>query len=1355
MAGIPGRNAIILRGRRWPCRLNSAAGNESPALWDIFRPAWFRHLQRLAIAIFTLCFSFPAGAQITPINSTTRIAFGDANGDGLLDAAAGNNTTLYYFANTGTAHSPVWGNAVNLSLTGSNNFAPALADLDLDGDLDLFSGHLGGGIIYYENRQPPGSQAPVWVLVNNASQSYGGIRVPAYDTQSIGFVDLDGDGDLDLTVNTYASSMLTFFNQDREADGWVDGKGIGWIRQDNIPLTVINLYNPKHHWADPDADGDFDLVAGSGNAYSLLTRYYVNNGGASDYTHFSSVAFPWENQLQYQNISPFFDDFNADGFLDLYYTAHDPVTRIGYLLSIPSINRSGQSVDDQDPSFPAQDFHLNKPAGSNAITLDWPVVTDSSASTYRSGIYSYELHRSNVTADFTPEAGTLIWRHHHIPHRGGYLPGLAEGDRFKISGGRYYFQDRWNAGGANYYYKLIVRDFAGRSFTAGPLGTYVDPSYPGTLNLGLAPSFSSGSLDLQVSIKDQYGMPFPVSPKPGTVDANVVFTVLNAGGTAPTGIPLFDTVQQTDLPDDIFDLEDHREYDVTYRPDNPCSVFRLRVTVTHWLNASDSVSLSAATPAEISIDREPPPLPVFDPVPPEDITDTSIVVRWEPQLDACTGLVSLKIYHAAATGGFTLLKELGPSSNSYTHTSLLPFSVHRYYVTSVDQAGNETSVPVPAAVAISARTTDSTPPSAPEFTAAAYLTPGYDGVFLRWSAAADSQSGIEKYYIEKKDGPSGAFQAAATVYAPDLSWTDPAAFPGHAVYYQIRAVNWQGLNSAWSSIVTVDVMDSAPPSIPAWISVTPVSKYRIDLSWNPSTDGETFVKGYRIYRSFTLSGTYTLIADTAQTSFSHQSLSPGVKYFYKLRAYDIKTNLSDYSTTRSATTFTNTPPLAQNGSMTLSEDASADGTLIASDGDGDSLTYRIGTQGSKGTATILDETAGTYRYQAAADAFGSDTFSFIANDGRADSQAASVTVTILPVNDPPGISAAGDLACQDNLPGGPAPFTITDDGHPGTTIQLTARSSDQNLVPNANILLGMDGGSCSITVTPAENRIGVATVTITVSDGQYSAQTDCRVILSPYSIAVADLSPSPVSGQTIMDAILANGVSAAALGSLSEYPLICFDAVFVCLGADPSTHILEPGEGALLKDYLDAGGRVYLEGGDTWYFDPATVVHPYFHTAGESEKESGLAAIGGMSETPFGGLFFLYDSGLAKTGHLTSLSGASAVLSSQTPPFGTAVSFSGGNFSTFAASFEFGRLVDGSGANNKTYLMQRVLEHFGYTHFNDINLDGTVNSIDLSLLIAYLAGDLSSIPNFTMADYDKNGTIDAGDVAGFLRLLTQ
>ncbi len=93
------------------------------------------------------------------------------------------------------------------------------------------------------------------------------------------------------------------------------------------------------------------------------------------------------------------------------------------------------------------------------------------------------------------------------------------------------------------------------------------------------------------------------------------------------------------------------------------------------------------------------------------------------------------------------------------------------------------------------------------------------------------------------------------------------------------------------------------------------------------------------------------------------------------------------------------PPIAHDQSLTVDEDTSLPITLTATDPEGDPLTFRIVTAASHGTLLGVPP---SITYVPDANFNGLDTFQFVANDGQRDSNTATVSVTVEPVNDPPG-----------------------------------------------------------------------------------------------------------------------------------------------------------------------------------------------------------------------------------------------------------------------------------------------------------------------------------------------------------------
>jgi hypothetical protein len=113
------------------------------------------------------------------------------------------------------------------------------------------------------------------------------------------------------------------------------------------------------------------------------------------------------------------------------------------------------------------------------------------------------------------------------------------------------------------------------------------------------------------------------------------------------------------------------------------------------------------------------------------------------------------------------------------------------------------------------------------------------------------------------------------------------------------------------------------------------------------------------------------------------------------------------------------PPSAQADAFNVNEDATltvaADGVLgNDDDDDGDALTAQLVLGPGNAQSFALDAN-GSFSYTPDADFNGNDSFTYRANDSQANSNVATVTITVNPVNDDPGFIAGGNVSSSSLL----------------------------------------------------------------------------------------------------------------------------------------------------------------------------------------------------------------------------------------------------------------------------------------------------------------------------------------------------
>jgi len=102
------------------------------------------------------------------------------------------------------------------------------------------------------------------------------------------------------------------------------------------------------------------------------------------------------------------------------------------------------------------------------------------------------------------------------------------------------------------------------------------------------------------------------------------------------------------------------------------------------------------------------------------------------------------------------------------------------------------------------------------------------------------------------------------------------------------------------------------------------------------------------------------------------------------------------------------------------------------------------------------------------------------------------------VNSPPTIMGPVTLHLREDMPSGPIAFVVADLETPLEDLVVTARSSNTNLVPPANLTLSGTGGDRTLHLVPAPDLSGTAGIVLTVSDGH--AQGNALLVVTFESV---------------------------------------------------------------------------------------------------------------------------------------------------------------------------------------------------------------------------------------------------------------
>ncbi len=284
--------------------------------------------------------------------------FADYDNDEDLDLIAQNGDEpdhISYFQNFGgelsfmEVLSAIGGGYV----TSSSVMTPTFADIDNDGDLDFFTGNMTGTLTYYENTILSNGIPQFEFMTNSWQDIYIVSRTQTDDrhgASAITFIDLDGDGDLDLSWGDYwqqslyiiwnsssvASPDECYLNSD-EADcnedpgcWWASGTDMCYLIYMNEVTTQYPPENPifttgqnMPTFADLDGDGDEDLYVtvlfgAIGNLLVNNFYYYKNENSSSAPQYIYQTDNYFSTFDIFLNSSPELVDIDLDGDLDLF-----------------------------------------------------------------------------------------------------------------------------------------------------------------------------------------------------------------------------------------------------------------------------------------------------------------------------------------------------------------------------------------------------------------------------------------------------------------------------------------------------------------------------------------------------------------------------------------------------------------------------------------------------------------------------------------------------------------------------------------------------------------------------------------------------------------------------------------------------------------------------------------------------------------------------------------------------------------------------------------------------------------------------------------------------------------------------
>ncbi len=246
-------------------------------------------------------------------------------------------------------------------------------------------------------------------------------------------------------------------------------------------------------------------------------------------------------------------------------------------------------------------------------------------------------------------------------------------------------------------------------------------------------------------------------------------------------------------------------------------------------------------------------------------------------------------------------------------------------------------------------------------------------------------------------------------------------------------------------------------------------------------------------------------------------------------------------------------------------------------------------------------------------------------------------------------------------------------------------------------------------------------------------------------------SGNSISATKLTNYFMSNGFGSYDYVDVEELPNTAYyHTAFVLLGIYPENYQLSNAQSDELLPILQRGGNVYLEGGDTWYFDEDTQLHEFFNINAIADGASDLSTIIGVDGTFAEGLSFEYNGSTNWIDRLAPLDGAYSLLKNENPNYTTAVYYQSDNgYKTIGASHELGGL---SGEDFSIYV-DEIVNFFQFENqhecmIGDVNNDSDINVLDVVRMVNIILnnGEQESVYELCAADVNGDGNVNVIDV---------
>ncbi|MEO0184839.1 MAG: C25 family cysteine peptidase [candidate division WOR-3 bacterium] len=254
-----------------------------------------------------------------------------------------------------------------------------------------------------------------------------------------------------------------------------------------------------------------------------------------------------------------------------------------------------------------------------------------------------------------------------------------------------------------------------------------------------------------------------------------------------------------------------------------------------------------------------------------------------------------------------------------------------------------------------------------------------------------------------------------------------------------------------------------------------------------------------------------------------------------------------------------------------------------------------------------------------------------------------------------------------------------------------------NILPDS--ISGNQSSPFLITADSATVQGHSSTVKLALDGLLYHRSINVPIYIGRRDYLVWDPDPNHSSGFVIHQRLVTLGYNGKYSQSFLYDSLNLFKSLFVTCGMYPSKFVIYNNSPMLpeILDFLNDGGKMYLEGGDVWHYDPYNGGYnfcPVFCITPLSNNIGVFSGVHGCDSTFTHSMNFTYSGETSSVDWITPNTNGIAIFKNR---YNERICGVVANHQTIGLSFEFGGLVDSVSPSTKLALVDSVMHYFNIT----------------------------------------------------------